>query len=281
MTVRPVQAVFHPSDFSDASEVAFAHALKLALVARASLTMMHVYADAGAGSADFPGVRRTLERWGLLPAGSAREAVGRLGLEIYRVRAMHADPVRSVLDFLESHPTDLIVLSTGRREGRAQWLRRSVSEPIARESGAMTLFVPEGVEGFVSWQDGSLSLGNVLIPVASQPRPQPSVDAVVRAGHALGLARLNVTLLHVGGPDGVPPVRTEARPGWTWRTVTPEGDVVETIGAVAAEVGADLIVMTTEGHHGFLDALRGSTSERVLRAARCPLLAIPARAAPA
>jgi nucleotide-binding universal stress UspA family protein len=79
----------------------------------------------------------------------------------------------------------------------------------------------------------------------------------------------------------VPPVRTEARPGWTWRTVTPEGDVVETIGAVAAEVGADLIVMTTEGHHGFLDALRGSTSERVLRAARCPLLAIPARAAPA
>jgi nucleotide-binding universal stress UspA family protein len=32
--------------------------------------------------------------------------------------------------------------------------------------------------------------------------------------------------------------------------------------------------MTTEGHHGFMDALRGSTTERVLRAARCPLLAV-------
>jgi len=32
--------IIHPSDFSPASEVAFAHALKLALIARAELCMM-------------------------------------------------------------------------------------------------------------------------------------------------------------------------------------------------------------------------------------------------
>jgi nucleotide-binding universal stress UspA family protein len=34
-------------------------------------------------------------------------------------------------------------------------------------------------------------------------------------------------------------------------------------------------VMTTEGHDSMLDMLRGSTTERVLRGARCPLLALP------
>ncbi|MFN5184436.1 MAG: universal stress protein [Planctomycetota bacterium] len=33
--------------------------------------------------------------------------------------------------------------------------------------------------------------------------------------------------------------------------------------------------MATDGRDGFLDALRGSHSERVLRHAHCPLLIIP------
>ena len=37
----------------------------------------------------------------------------------------------------------------------------------------------------------------------------------------------------------------------------------------------DLIGMPTAGHRGFLDALRGSTTERVLRQTPCPLLAVP------
>jgi nucleotide-binding universal stress UspA family protein len=33
--------------------------------------------------------------------------------------------------------------------------------------------------------------------------------------------------------------------------------------------------MPTAGHHGVLDALRGSTTERVIRHAPCPVLALP------
>ena len=44
---------------------------------------------------------------------------------------------------------------------------------------------------------------------------------------------------------------------------------------------SDLIGMPTMGHHGFLDALRGNTTERLLRQAPCPVLAVPvAMAAP-
>ena len=41
-------------------------------------------------------------------------------------------------------------------------------------------------------------------------------------------------------------------------------------------VGADLIVMPTAGRAGVFEVLRGGTTERVLRQARCPLLAVPA-----
>src|SRR3954464_1350530 len=61
-----LDSILHPSDFSEASRVAFAHALKAALIARATLPLVHVAPTAEAEeSGDFPGVRETLERWGL------------------------------------------------------------------------------------------------------------------------------------------------------------------------------------------------------------------------
>ena len=54
------------------------------------------------------------------------------------------------------------------------------------------------------------------------------------------------------------------------------GDVISTILKIAAEQKVNLIAMPTAGHHGFLDALRGSTTERVVRHAPCPVLAVPA-----
>jgi nucleotide-binding universal stress UspA family protein len=45
----------------------------------------------------------------------------------------------------------------------------------------------------------------------------------------------------------------------------------------AIELDVDLIAMPTAGHHGVLDALRGSTTERVIRHAPCPVLALAAR----
>lgn len=51
---------------------------------------------------------------------------------------------------------------------------------------------------------------------------------------------------------------------------------MEWILAAGAEFDVDLIVMATKGQDSVLDLLRGSTTERVLRGARCPVLAIPA-----
>jgi nucleotide-binding universal stress UspA family protein len=99
--------IVHPSDFSPASEVAFAHALKLALLARAELRLMHVAAEVDKRHwSDFPGVRATLARWDLLPAGSPREAVGQLGLDIGKILYPRADPVGALLHYLDAHPAE-------------------------------------------------------------------------------------------------------------------------------------------------------------------------------
>jgi nucleotide-binding universal stress UspA family protein len=64
--------------------------------------------------------------------------------------------------------------------------------------------------------------------------------------------------------------------GWAWQQLVEPGQVVDQVLRLAAARRADLIVMSTNGHNGFLDALCGSKTEQVLRDAHCPLLAVPA-----
>jgi hypothetical protein len=176
---------------------------------------------------------------------------------------------------MQSHPADLLVLATSHYRGRMRWLRRSTAVPLARRAGQMTLFVPAGVDGFVSLANGSLSLRNVLIPVAASPRPQPAVAAAIRLVRRLECAPGEFTLVHIGAAGSMPAVRRPTVPGWTWTAATGRGDVIDGIIDRARETRADLIVMSTDGRNGFLDALRGSHSERVLSRTCCPVLAIP------
>ena len=73
----------------------------------------------------------------------------------------------------------------------------------------------------------------------------------------------------------MPFVKHPLEGGWKWNVVREEGDRTETIVKVAKDLDADLIVMTTDGQDRFLDGLRGTTSERVLRKAHCPVVVIP------
>jgi nucleotide-binding universal stress UspA family protein len=270
-----LQHVFHPSDFSAASETAFAHALKAALIAKATLTIFHVSPDREENWTEFPGVRQTLERWGILPKNSPKSAVPDLGITVKKVIAQDKDPVKSVLKFLEHQPSDLIVLATQQDKGRVLWMEKSIAKPVARKSHEMTLFIPAGVEGFVSLQDGSVSLKNILIPVAPVPKAQPAIQAAVRIAQRLTCPTGQFTILYVGDDSEMPEVSCPELPGWEWTKMSQDGDITEVILQTARGMEADLIVMSTEGRQGFLDALRGSNSEQVLRQCTCPLLAIP------
>src|SRR5260221_853065 len=109
--------------------------------------------------------------------------------------------------------------------------------------------------------------------VARTPAWGGKSDAIQRFGGVLTGATLGVDFLQFG--DGSPLVMANA-PALP-PVILRSGNVVQSIVDAAIEFDADLIGMPTAGHHGVLDALRGSTTERVIRHAPCPVLALSVR----
>jgi nucleotide-binding universal stress UspA family protein len=245
------------------------------MLAQSKLTLLHVSSDGTTQWSDFPGVRDTLERWGALPKGSPKSAVGELGIDARKVVAEKGEPVVAVVRYLEKNPADLIVLATSQRSGWAPWLGKSVSAPVTRKAGEMTLLIPGDVEGFVSGKDGSVRLKRILIPITRTPRPEPAVKAAALFVEKLNCNEGTFALLHVGESNTMPALNCPEVEGWTWKKELRTGDVIEAIVGAAKDLEADLIVMPTDGRNGFLDGLRGSHSERVLRYTGAPLLTIP------
>jgi nucleotide-binding universal stress UspA family protein len=100
-----LRTIVHPTDFSDASGDAFAHALRIALSAKCGLTILHI---AAAREADdwmsFPHVRETLARWGLMSADEPAGAVGaKLGVKIAKVALEPQSTIGGILDYLDRH----------------------------------------------------------------------------------------------------------------------------------------------------------------------------------
>jgi nucleotide-binding universal stress UspA family protein len=268
-----VKSIFHPSDFSEASELAFAHALAFALIRKTELVIMHARRGEREDWSQFPAVRKTLARWQVLEAGSrSSEVFEKLGVRITKASA-RGDPVRASMRQIEKQKPDLVVLATRGRRGLPLWLKPSVAQAIAHRTNAMTLFVPHGCRGIVS-PGGVINLRRILLPVDHKPHPHEVVIRATRAAEALGNQCVEIVLLHVNGTEFPQFDRPEGK-AWVWKELRREGDVVEGILKTSKEAG--LIVMATEGEQGIIDAMRGSVTERVVRDAPCPVLAVPAR----
>ena len=277
---EPLIRIVHPSDFSQSSRVAFAHALKIALQSNAELEFVHVERhkignEGDVHWSDFPGVRATLARWKILPIGAKAEEVANTGLRVKKILNAEGDALESLTRYCEKHPPDLLVLATRQREGLSRWLHKAIAEPLARRSRAMTLFVPAQGRGFISPANGAVKLRRILIPVDHRPNAQAALEEAFFLAGGFDCQGVQFKLLHVGTDNGMPTLYLPHRPDWQWEERMVPGDPYERILREAAEWSPDLIVMATQGHLDFLDALRGSITERVLRAVHCAVLAVP------
>lgn len=271
-----IRTIFHPTDFSAGSEDAFRAALAICLFGRGEITLLHAgekYLE-GDDWQKFPAVRDTLVRWKLLDPGSPRAAVFRdLGIRVNKVSAV-GDPLQATMEHLEDNPADMMVVATEGREGLPRWIRHSTAEELARAAGTVTLFVPDCARGFIH-PNGELTLRRILVPVAAQPDPHAALVYAGRATMLSGGEPVEITVLHVGDelPDfELPEARAE---GSTWHVERREGRPEDEIVRLAEEARVDMIFMSTAGPNGIIEALRGSTMERVLRRAPCALCAVP------
>jgi nucleotide-binding universal stress UspA family protein len=271
-----IKTILHPTDFSAESEAAFAHALAICLFRKGELTILHAgdeYLD-GDDWQKFPHVRKTLERWKLLPPGSTRAAVfHELGIRVSKVSAK-GDPVTATLEYLGDYPTDLMVLATEGREGLPRFMRRSVAESLARHANIKTLFVPHDARGFIDL-DGNLTLRKVLVPVAAAPDPRAALAYAARATDLAGGEPVDLIALHVGGHDPQLALPAPSNSRASWRRMHVEGDPEDEIVRFAEKEQVDLVFMATQGVDTLREVVAGRTTERVMRRAPCPVCVVP------
>jgi nucleotide-binding universal stress UspA family protein len=266
------QTVAHLTDFSEASAEAFLHALALALVYKHRFYLLHVKDPEREDSwSSFPHVREALARWGLVASDVARSEIeAKLGIQVAKVEIESNDLAGGIFNFILSHRPDVFVLATHGREGLNRLLYDSKAEEIARRTHVPAIFIGPEAHGFVDKSNGQIRLERILFPVAHSPSPIHSARFLTELLAPIGVSSAAFHFMHVG--DSAPKI--VGVPDQSVEVV--DGPIEETILRVAQDYHADMIAMPTAGHHGFLDALRGSTTERVLRRAPCPVLAIPA-----
>ena len=75
----------------------------------------------------------------------------------------------------------------------------------------------------MSREDGSVTLKNILIPVADKPDPQPAVEAVIRLIESLSLPPGTVTLLRVNPEEEESSVKVPSDSSWKWNELVLQG----------------------------------------------------------
>ena len=257
------------TDFTEEGAPAFRAALSLAVVCRARLDILHV-GDSSERSEwqNFPHVRETLEAWQLLAPGSRQEDVqSLLGVGISKVEIHGGAPALGIADFIAKHTPDILVAASHGRAGRSWWHDGSVAmEAMRRAAVPALLFGPSSREAVDP--RGALRLQTALMPVAETPNPRGSLMKI----HEL-LDRLapDVHVLHV---------ETAGNSAASVRSMYPQavcvtGEVVPSILEASEKLQVDFIAMPTARNKGLIGVLLGSTTEKVLHAATCPVLALP------
>ncbi len=266
-----IERVLVATDLSPACDVAFTHAVRLATAVSGGLRVVHVVAP-GRGADErldaMPRVRDLLGRW--RAAGASRLGA----VDVVKVVVDADDRVDALLAEVARAAPDLLVLGKHAYHGLGALLHRDVALAVARRARVPAWLFPDGCPGVVRAVDGAVALRRVVVAAARDPSSGPAVALVEQLARGLGVADVRGALVHVGAaapalPPASPCVRWEA-------LVRPGRDVIGEVDAAVREGAADVVCLTTRGRQSLVDEVVGSMTERLVRAARVPVLVAPA-----
>ena len=192
-------------------------------------------------------------------------------------------PVPSILAAAKQRNADLIIMGTHLRHGWRRALLGSVSEGVLHgsECPVLTVATRDGYVGATPY-----AITNILCPVNFTDVARQSLHVAARIAEAFGA---HLTIVHViESADHVNVQRDEERVrSWiapelqalcSYRELVVRGGAAERVLDCADDVGADFLVIGAQ-HKLFRDAtVIGTTTERLIRFASCPVLVVPRQA---
>ena len=278
-------------DVSDPTRAAFSRALTLARRRDAELTLLHAVGKSQ------PFGWHAHERLAKLAA--FRRSAEAAGVRVH-VSVQHGDPAGVILLHARSRRPDLIVLGTHQHTGRERVRSGSVAETVTCRAEQPVLIVPaeatetdaafRNIVSAVDFSQASVRALHAALTLAQPGGGRVTLlhvldrlpDAMVSSGsralrlrdeYGARVKRVNRELARLMPADALNAYDVE--------TQTVSGDVHDAVLSIAAERRADLIVLGSPSRLRRHQFASGSTVQRVLRRASCPVLIIRGLPAPA
>ncbi len=209
------------------------------------------------------------------------------------VTQFNSNPAAGILEAQKEIGADLVVMSSHGRTGLAHLILGSVAERVVRESVCPVLTIRQGEATPSAFQ-------HILVPVDIADRSATALTCARQIAEQHGgtvyplhvvptediYLQRDVYRLQEGGGTNL--VRAEkvakerlAEISQTYLdgvryepVVHVSSDPARTFLEMEKEVGADLLVMATHGFTGLFHLLLGSLTEKMMREAGCPVLAL-------
>ena len=283
--MRPlVLTILAPTDLSASSVPALRYARLLA--DRFDAKLIVVYTDPLVYPFDIVGpaagfyANPTPEHQAQMRAEVEQQAGPVMAGRPYEIDLAVGQPIPAILSLADQRKADLIVMGTHLRHGWRRALVGSVSEGVIHGSRCQVLTVASQDQ-----QGGAtpFAITNILCPVNFTDVARDSLHVAARLAQAFN-ARL--TIVHVLESDEVMNVEADEERIRRWipldlqdlcsyRELIVRGGPAERVLDCADDLSADLLVIGAQ-HKLFRDAtVIGTTSERLIRFASCPVLVVP------
>jgi nucleotide-binding universal stress UspA family protein len=281
-----------PTDFSESADHATDQAVELAAKSGAGLELFSVVEPYGEPPANVMAVVRdyidTLERDAMGRLAARAESLGEDDIDVHYSTSHHVTPFEAIADKVEGMKPDLVVMGTHGRRGFERLILGSVTEKVLRSVPVNVLTL--SLDAAIVKRDQGFS--RIMVPVDFSDFSKRAIDLAFSlvngdgAVHAVHVVDTPIYPTFYPGPVALP---TQTDPELTtkirahfasWLSgrdaelTIRDGDASHEILGVGDEIKPDLIVMGTRGLRGLSHVVLGSVTEKVVRQARVPVLAV-------
>ena len=291
-----IQHILVPLDFSEFSDKALDFALTLAEKFQSEITLFHAVVlfqdDVGEEQRlqEYEEWIKRREHHIHHQMHNSQQKAESRGLTVNSVINRGVNAADVILEYLEEHPSELVIMGTHGRTGLKHLLLGSVAEKVVRLSPIPVMTIHRSLQKF--------QISKILTPIDFSIYSKTAADDAIMLASQLGASLQFIHVIqhdihpsfYAAGIDSIFQIdkglkkrviinlkeflSDQLPPDLQAEYAVREGKAHKEIVDYAKDAKTDLIVIATHGLTGLDYILLGSTAEKVVRSANCPVLTV-------